>query len=71
VRLHFETLSKWLTSAFERGAALGVFRLSNTAPDEAATFMAAVHGGMLSARVSDDPKLFGVIASLALARLSK
>ncbi|MGB3336745.1 MAG: TetR/AcrR family transcriptional regulator, partial [Devosia sp.] len=71
VRIHFETLSKWLMSAFERGAELGVFRLSNTATTEAAAFMAAVHGGMLSARVYADPKLFGMIAALALDRLSK
>ena len=64
VRLHFETLQVWLTSAFERGAAAGLFRLPASAGDEAETFMATLHGAMLSARVHNDPKLFAVIASV-------
>lgn len=70
VRLHFETLSAWLTSAFERGAAAGIFRASTTPRAEAESFMATVHGGMLSARAHDDPKLFGVITTSLLDRLS-
>lgn len=70
VRQHFETLSAWLASAFERGAAAGDFRLSDTPRAEAESFMATVHGGMLSARAYDDPKLFGVIAATLLKRLS-
>lgn len=71
VRLHFETLSAWLTSAFERGATSGIFRLSATPQAEAETFMATVHGGMLSARALGDPALFGTITSSLLSRLSK
>lgn len=71
VRLHFETLSAWLTSAFERGAASGIFRLSATPQAEAETFMATVHGGMLSARALGDPALFGAITKSLLNRLSK
>lgn len=71
VRLHFATLSKWLTSAFERGAQMGTFRLSSTPQAEAEAFMAMVHGGMLSARVSGDPKLFGMITASMLDRLAK
>lgn len=70
VRLHFETLSEWLTSAFERGARLGIFRLASDPKAEAEAFMAAVHGGMLSARVHDNPKLFGMITASVLHRLS-
>ncbi|HEY4200228.1 MAG TPA: TetR/AcrR family transcriptional regulator [Devosiaceae bacterium] len=70
VRLHFETLRVWLTSALERGAATGLFRLSAAAPAEAETFMATLHGAMLSARVHDDPKLFAVITGAMLTRLS-
>ena len=69
VRLHFETLSAWLTSAFERGAASGSLRLSNTARAEAETFMASVHGAMLSARAYGDPSLFGTITTSLLDRL--
>ncbi len=70
VRLHFETLSAWLTSAFERGAALGIFRLSTAPRAEAESFMATVHGGMLSARAHGDPKLFGIITTALLNRFS-
>jgi len=70
VRLHFETLSAWLTSAFERGEAAGTFRLSTTPQAEAETFMATVHGGMLSARAHDDPRLFGLITKALLSRIS-
>lgn len=70
VRQHFETLSAWLTSAFERGAKAGVFRLSDTPRAEAEAFMAAVHGAMLSARVQNEPRLFGAIAGSMLNRLS-
>jgi len=70
VRLHFETLSRWLTSAFERGAQSGAFRLTNPPQVEAAAFMATVHGAMLSARAHDDPKLFGTITASLLDRHS-
>lgn len=70
VRLHFETLSAWLTSAFERGAASGLFHLAGTPQAEAETFMAIVHGGMLSARAQDDPSLFGTITRSWLNRLA-
>lgn len=70
VRAHFETLSAWLVSAFERGAAAGMLRLADTPRAEAESFMATVHGGMLSARAFDDPKLFGVITAALLKRLS-
>lgn len=70
VRLHFETLSEWLTSAFERGAKSGIFQLQSAPRTEAEAFMAAVHGGMLSARVHGNPKLFGMITASVRARLS-
>jgi TetR/AcrR family transcriptional repressor of nem operon len=70
VRRHFDTLSAWLTSAFERGAASGSFRLAGPARAEAEAFMATVHGGMLSARVRGDPGLFGVVTAPLLNRLS-
>lgn len=70
VRLHFETLSAWLTSVFERGAASGSFQLSSTPEAEAEAFMATVHGAMLSARAYDDPGMFGTITTSLLNRLS-
>jgi len=70
VRLHFQTLAKFLTDTLERGAQSGAFHLSDTPSAEAEAFMATVHGGMLSARVGGDPKLFGTITTALLARLT-
>ena len=71
VRLHFQTLSKFLTGILERGSDSGALHLSETPSAEAQAFMATVHGGMLSARVGDDPKLFGTITTALLKRLTK
>ncbi|MDG3441223.1 TetR/AcrR family transcriptional regulator [Nitrospirillum amazonense] len=70
VRAHFRFLSAWLTSVFERGAQQGQLRLSGTPRAEAEAFMAAVHGAMLSARAYGDPKMFGVVTTPLLDRLS-
>ena len=70
IRMHFATLSAWLESAFERGARLGIIVSPNTPRAEAEAFMAFVHGAMLSARVTGDPKLFAVITTAALQRLT-
>lgn len=70
VRAHFRTLSAWLTSLLERGARQGSLRLAGTAKAEAEVFMAAVHGGMLSARAYGDPKIFGVVTRPLLKRLA-
>lgn len=71
VRLHFETLAAWLTAVLQRGAQDGVFTLSSAPAAEAEAFVATVHGGMLSARVCGDPKLFGIITAALLQRLAK
>jgi TetR/AcrR family transcriptional repressor of nem operon len=70
VRAHFRFLSAWLTSVFERGVQQGQFRPTGTPRAEAETFMATVHGAMLSARAYGDPKMFGVITTPLLDRLS-
>lgn len=61
VRAHFRALSAWLTSVFERGSTQGSLLLCSDARSEAESFMATVHGAMLSARAYGDPKMFGVI----------
>ncbi|MGB5958834.1 TetR/AcrR family transcriptional regulator [Pseudomonas sp.] len=61
VRAHFQALSAWLTSVFECGSRQGCFVLRSDARGEAETFMATVHGAMLSARAYDDPAIFGAI----------
>lgn len=69
VRAHFRSLSAWLASVLERGAAQGNVRLKTSAKVEAEGFMATVHGAMISARAYNDAKIFGVITHPLLKRL--
>jgi TetR/AcrR family transcriptional repressor of nem operon len=69
VRAHFRSLSAWLTSVLERGAAQGTLRLKESAKIEAEGFMASVHGAMLSARAYGDAKIFADITDPLLKRL--
>jgi len=70
VQAHFRYLSAWLTSVLERGAQHGQLQLTSTPHAEAETFMATVHGAMLSARAYGDPKIFGVVTAPLLQRLT-
>ncbi|AHY51179.1 TetR/AcrR family transcriptional regulator [Bradyrhizobium japonicum] len=70
VRAHFRSLASWLTSVMERGKRKGQLHLSGAAKIEAEGFMATIHGAMLSARAYGDPKMFGVITTPLLDRLS-
>ena len=70
VRAHFRALASWLTSVMERGKRKGRLHLASSAKVEAEAFMATIHGAMLSARAYDDPKMFGVITTPLLERLS-
>lgn len=69
VRTHFRTLSAWLTSVLERGAAQGLLRLTGTPAAEAEILLATVHGAMLSARAYGDVGMFGTIIHPVLERL--
>lgn len=71
VSAHFRTLSDWLASVLERGVAQGSIRLASSARIEADSFMATVHGAMLSARAYDDAQIFGAITHPLLDRLLK
>jgi len=70
VRAHFLSLSAWLTNVLERGARNGQLHLTSTPRAEAETFMATVHGAMLSARAYGNPTIFGVATSPLLERLA-
>lgn len=70
VRMHFRGLSDWLTAVWDRGAAQGRFRLTETARDDAERFMATVHGAMLSARAYGDAAIFGKIVRPLLERIA-
>jgi TetR/AcrR family transcriptional repressor of nem operon len=67
---HFKALSTWLTAVLERGVEQGSIVLNGTAHSEAETFMATVHGAMLSARAYGDPDTFSVITQSVMKRLA-
>jgi TetR/AcrR family transcriptional regulator, transcriptional repressor for nem operon len=70
VRGHFSELSAWLTNVLARGAAQKAFYLQGTAEEEAKTFMATVHGAMLSARAFGDAEMFPRIVQPLIGRLT-
>ncbi|MET0475814.1 MAG: TetR/AcrR family transcriptional regulator [Mycobacterium sp.] len=67
---HFMALSAWLTSVLAQGADDGSIVLTGTARSEAQTFMATVHGAMLSARAYGDTKVFSAITRTLMERLT-
>lgn len=69
VRRHFEVLSAWLTRVIERGVAAGELVAPDGARASAETFMAMVHGAMLSARAYGSPAAFGLVVTPALERM--
>jgi len=70
VKAFFRFLSGWLTSVLEHGAKDGAIVLAGPARIEAETFMATVHGAMLSARAYGDTAVFGSVMDAQLARLT-
>lgn len=70
VRAYFRFLSSWLTKVMQRGAEQGVLKFAGSAELEAETFMATVHGAMLSARAYGNPAIFDAILAPAVQRLS-
>ena len=69
VRLHFAGLTAWLEAVLASGAVDRAFHLQSAPAVHAETFMATVHGAMLSARALGDPKLFDSIMQSTLTRL--
>ncbi len=70
VRGHFDDLSGWLADLLAYGARTGQFRLHGSAPTEALSFMASIHGAMIAARAYRDPELFVAISDAQMARLT-
>jgi TetR/AcrR family transcriptional repressor of nem operon len=70
VRGHFSDLSAWLASILAKGASQGIFSLQASPEAEAMSFMATVHGAMLSARAQGDPDVFEMIVQPLMQRLS-
>ena len=70
VRAYFRLFSAWLTSLMEQGAEQGTLTLSGTARSEAETFIATVHGAMLSARAYGEPSIYAAITRPLIERLT-
>jgi TetR/AcrR family transcriptional regulator, transcriptional repressor for nem operon len=71
ITAYFHDLSTWLTSVLERGARDGSITVDEDVRSEAETFMATVHGAMLSARAYEDPGVFQIIVRTAVDKLSR
>lgn len=69
VRAHFRAIAAWLTSVLERGQREGRLTLADGPRIEAETFMATVHGVMLSARAYGDPEIFAVVTNRMIDHL--
>lgn len=70
VRGHFEDLTAWLVTVLEKGASRGQFHLRDSALIEAQTFVAMVHGAMLSARATNSAQAFESVTRAGIGRLT-
>jgi TetR/AcrR family transcriptional repressor of nem operon len=66
---HFTSLRQWIARTLKAGVKREMIRLQGSADAEAEMLMAAVHGGMISARVNKSSLLFKQITSNGLQRL--
>jgi TetR/AcrR family transcriptional repressor of nem operon len=70
VQQYFLELHAWIRKTLEDGASKRSLKLQGTADDEAQTFMALVHGAMLSARALGSADVFHAATATALQRIS-
>lgn len=70
VQQHFRELSGWIRDTLEEGVNRKKLELQGTPEDEAQTFMALVHGAMLSARALRSCEVFQAITTVALQRIA-
>ena len=71
VQQHFLELSGWIRQTLEEGVKKRALKLQGTTEDEAQTFMALVHGAMLSARALGSADVFHAATTNALQRISQ
>lgn len=69
VQLHFRYLVSWIKATLKEGARLGKIRLERSAEVEAQSFVALVHGAMISARALGSAEIFHSITKGGLERL--
>ena len=70
VQKHFLELSGWIRGTLEEGVRKRSLKLQGPPEDEAQTFMATVHGAMLSARALGSGDVFQAVTTSALQRIS-
>jgi TetR/AcrR family transcriptional regulator, transcriptional repressor for nem operon len=70
VQQHFLDLSGWIRETLEEGISTRTLKLQGSPEDEAQTFMATVHGAMLSARALGSCDVFEAVTTGALQRIS-
>ena len=70
VQQHFLELGAWIRRTLEDGIRKHTLHLQGSPEDEAQTFMAIVHGAMLSARALGTPDVFQTVTVSALERIS-
>ncbi|WP_158942055.1 TetR/AcrR family transcriptional regulator [Granulicella sp. S190] len=70
VHEYFLVLSEWIRQTLEAGVEKRTLKLQGTPEDEAQTFMATVHGAMLSARALGSCDVFQAVTTSALQRIS-
>jgi TetR/AcrR family transcriptional repressor of nem operon len=71
VQQHFLELGGWIRKTLEEGVRKRSLKLQGNTEDEAQTFMALVHGAMLSARALGSAEVFHAVTATALQRISR
>jgi len=69
VQLHFKYLVSWVKATLKEGSTHGTIHLQHSAEVEAQSFVALVHGAMISARALGSSDIFTSITKAALERL--
>ena len=69
VQSHFTYLVSWVRATIKEGVRRGDIHLQHSAEVEAQSFVALVHGAMISARALGSPEIFTSITKVALERL--
>jgi TetR/AcrR family transcriptional repressor of nem operon len=69
VQNHFLALREWICQTLEEGVSKRTLKLQGTPEDEAQTFMATIHGAMLSARGLGNCDVFQAVTTSALHRI--
>jgi TetR/AcrR family transcriptional repressor of nem operon len=70
VKRYFRELKVWVQETMEEGRSKGIIRLEQSASAEAETFIALMHGAMISARTYGTSKVYTLVMQGALRRLA-